>query len=76
MGNSFHMEFEASKKVEFTYELRDGNNNLLFTDQYTVLKDEQVTKLIEPTVAIPDGMLYNKFIFLDNSVINFTTVKW
>jgi hypothetical protein len=75
VDNTFRIDFAASKKVEFTYELRDAHNHLLFTDHYTVLKDEQVTKEIAPASGIPDGMLYCRLIFSDNSVTNFTIVK-
>lgn len=75
VGNDFNMSFESSKRLSFTYELRDARGNLLFQDNFDLAPNIEVIKTIQPVNQIPTGLLFNKIKFLDGSTINFTTVK-
>lgn len=75
VGNEYNISFESAKELSFTYELRDSQNNLLFKDNFNLEKDFEVIKTISVSGDIPTGLLFNKFIFADGSIINFTTVK-
>lgn len=74
-GNSFSLDLLSTKRLSFTYELIDAENNLLVNTNFDLEKDFQVTKLIEVSQGIPNGLLFNKMKFADGSEINFTTMK-
>lgn len=74
-GNSFSLDLQSPKRLSFIYELRDFRGNLIFSSNFELDKDFEVTKLIQVNQGIPDGMLFNKMKFADGSEINFTTIK-
>lgn len=73
--NQFTMSYEATQQLNFTYELRDFNGNLLYSENYKLAKDQVFQDLIAVPDGIPSGILFNTLVFEDGSSIAFQTMK-
>jgi hypothetical protein len=75
--NQFQLKLEAAAKVKFTYKLYDNNMNEIYSKNFVIQKDEERTHTIKPhgNGNIPQGFLYNQFIFEDGSLKTITTIK-
>lgn len=75
VGNSFIMDLEARVGVSFDYELLDLQGNMIYSERITVPGGQVTQKQIQPTTVIPSGILLNRFVFDDGSVIAKMTSK-
>ena len=73
--NDYSFHFSTICKQEMKYELFDSNGNKLFMSDYIVESGHSEDHRISVSNGIPQGLLMNKFTFLDGSVKSITTLK-
>lgn len=75
--NQFQLKMEAAAKVKFIYKLYDSYMNEIYSKNFVLQKGEERTHTIKPqgNGSIPQGFLYNKFIFEDGSLKTMTIIK-
>jgi hypothetical protein len=76
INNEFSLEVVATCNIEFTYEVKNSIGTTVFTRRYKMDKNETLIDRI--SLSIPSnysGLLFNKFIFTDKSMNQFTMVK-
>lgn len=73
--NAFNLHLEASAKLKFGYELRDGQGNLLYGTAFQVNEGHDENHRIDPGITLPNGVLINRFIFTDGSTLSVPMLK-
>ncbi len=73
--NAFNLHLEASAKLKFDYELRDNQGNLLYETAFQVNEGHDENHRIDPGIALPNGVLINRFIFGDGSTLSVPMLK-
>jgi len=62
-------------KPKFTYEFRDANGILLYTENFNLKKGQQWKHTVAPKQGVPAGRHINRFVFEDGSVLALQTIK-
>ena len=75
VGNAFTIDMTASDALNFTYEFRNGNGTLLYTQKFKLKKNQQWTHEVKPSQGVPNGNHINRFVFADGSVLSLQTIK-
>jgi hypothetical protein len=74
--NKFTIEMEAAENLKFTYEFRDNNGVLLYTETFSLKKKGQQWKhAVAPKNGILSDTYINRFVFEDGSVLALQTIK-
>jgi len=75
VGDKFNIDMTASDDLKFTYEFRDANGILLYTENFNLKKGQQWKHTVAPKQGVPTGMHINRFIFEDGSTLVLQTIK-
>ena len=70
----FSISFKALATLKFDYYIHDEQGNQLVNRKFVLHKDHERTTKINAK-NLPSGLLFHKFVFEDNSIIQMTTIK-
>lgn len=73
--NKFNIEMTAQESLNFNYEFRDSNGQLLYEQKFSLKKGQQWKHTVAPKLGIPTGTHINRFVFEDGSVLSLQTIK-
>jgi hypothetical protein len=74
-GSEFQLDLVADATMNFTYYLVDMQGTQLYSKRYSMRKGEHITDNIRPDKAMNRGILFNRFVLEDESVIVVEAVK-
>ena len=75
VNNDFNLKLISSEHVSFTHEVRDQYGNRIYSKNYTLDANREITDAVVFPGGLRSGTYFNKLIFSDNSEINFQIVK-
>jgi len=74
-GNQYSIHFKANAKIQFKYQLFDGNSKELYKTKFLLEKGHDKNHQIIPNIVLPKGTLIHRFEFEDGSFISINTTK-
>lgn len=73
--NNFSLNLYATERVSFTHEIRDQYGKKIYSNDYSLEKNKEITDKVLLPENLPSGNYFNKFVFSDNSEVNFQIIK-